>query len=268
VTTKPELLHSRRKCLVGAAAILGAPLAWTQNRTLRIVVPFPTSKERLMAESPNPFVEMSKFLAQFQVPGLDAGALNESHKKDLHALVEANRISIEGMQALAQKQLEVFQSTMTELQAMTPSLSVGTSAAPDVAKQGQAAQKVWQKAMSDMRDLAELARKSQTDALVTIAQRATQNLQDLRRLRSLDGKPAMPSVAGLPDEYLQGFMKSGEALWGAFVRQYGLDNGTIGGLPPLPLNKLSSMQNIHAGYWQQQIALWASLVARAAGHLQ
>lgn len=135
-----------------------------------------------MAESPNPFVDMSKFLAQFQVPGLDASALNESRKKDLQALVEANRIAVEGMQALARKQLEVFQSTMSELQAITPSLSAGTSAAPDVAKQGQAAQKVWQKAMTDMRELADLARKSQTDALVTIAQRATQNLQELRRL--------------------------------------------------------------------------------------
>ena len=75
----------------------------------------------------------------------------------------------------------------------------------------------------------------------------------------------MPSVDGLPDEYLQGFMKSGEALWGSFVRQFGLADGSSGGVLSLPLDKLSNVQNIHSSYWQQQIALWASMAARATG---
>ena len=135
-----------------------------------------------MAQSPTPLADLNALLGQFQVPGFDLSALNDARRKDVESLVEANRIAIEGMQALARKQVEVFQSTMSELQAIAKSEAVGQSMVPDVSKQAQVAQKVWQKAVSDMRDLAELARKSQTDALVTIAQRATQNLQELRRL--------------------------------------------------------------------------------------
>ena len=128
-----------------------------------------------MTQSPNPFEGMSKLLEHFHLPGLDIPALTEARRKDVAALVEANRIAFEGMQALAAKQVEIFQSTMAELQAALP--GTGSSGqGPDSKEQAERAQRLWQRALTDMRDMAELARKSQVDALATIGQRATQNL--------------------------------------------------------------------------------------------
>jgi polyhydroxyalkanoate synthase len=73
----------------------------------------------------------------------------------------------------------------------------------------------------------------------------------------------MPSVLGLPDEYFQGFLKSGEALWSSFVGA--LPPTGSGPVPPMPIERLKSAQDIHAQYWRQQIALWATMAARLPG---
>ena len=61
-----------------------------------------------MAEQTNPFGDLTKTLEQFKVPGVDMSALVESHKKDIEAIVEANRTAYEAMQAFAEKRTPVF----------------------------------------------------------------------------------------------------------------------------------------------------------------
>jgi phasin family protein len=122
--------------------------------------------------------EIAKTVEQFRLPGLDAGALLEGRRKDIEALAEANRIALSGMQELARKQSEILQATLQELQALVR--EVRTGLVQDPTKFGDLVQKSLQETFGNMRDLAELARKSQTEAFRVVGERMQRNIEELR----------------------------------------------------------------------------------------
>ena len=70
-----------------------------------------------MANKDMPFMDVSQLLEQFKVTGVDVGAMMEARRKDIEALVTANRQAYEGMQLLGQRQAEMLREAMAEWQA-------------------------------------------------------------------------------------------------------------------------------------------------------
>ena len=122
--------------------------------------------------------EIARTVEQFKLPGLNAGALLDGRRKDIEALAEANRIALDGVQELARKQGQVLQATLQELQTLVR--EVPASLVQDPTKVGGLVQKVLQETFGNMRDLAELARKSQTDAFQVVNKRVQHNIEELR----------------------------------------------------------------------------------------
>lgn len=135
-----------------------------------------------MANDTNLFGDMTKMIQQFKVPGLDMAPIVESRRKDMEALIEANKSAYEAMQALARKQTEILTETMQGIQDTAKGLASGGVGAPNAAKQADLVGKAYQKALADMKDLAEMVRKSQTDAMAGLTVRATQSLQEMKKL--------------------------------------------------------------------------------------
>ena len=140
-----------------------------------------TTKKMTISPDANPLGDLTKMFEQFKLPGVDMAPIIESRRKDIEALVEANKAVIESMQALARKQTEILTQTMQGLQESAKSL-VGGGAAPDVTKQAELIRQAYQKALADMKDMAEMAQKSQTDAMAAITQRATQSMAETKTL--------------------------------------------------------------------------------------
>jgi len=131
-----------------------------------------------MAEQSNPFAELTKLLEQFKVPGVDPAAIIESGRKDLEALVAANKAAYEGLQALARKQGEMLQEAMQKIQAAAQHAS-GKAAE---AKPAELAREAYRKTLADMKELADIMRKSQAEAMTRVTDRAIEHLQELRKL--------------------------------------------------------------------------------------
>jgi polyhydroxyalkanoate synthase len=66
----------------------------------------------------------------------------------------------------------------------------------------------------------------------------------------------------MPDEYVQGFIKSSQALMQSFINGHPNSGAGAAPLPGLPLAQLQ------AQYWQQQSALWLNLLSGANGAAQ
>jgi phasin family protein len=135
-----------------------------------------------MADETNPFRSMIQMLEQFKVPGIDMSSVIEGGRKDVEALLDANKSAYESLQAVARKQTEILTQAMHSLQSFAKNAAAGGAAAPDVSRQAEFARNALQKALADMTDLAEMVHKSQADAMTGISQRATQSLQDLKNL--------------------------------------------------------------------------------------
>ena len=130
----------------------------------------------------NPFGDLTKMVEQFKVPGLDMAPIIEARRKDMDALVEANKATFEAMQAIGRKQTEIMTQAMQGIQASAQGLTAGGVGSPDLAKQAELARNAYQKALADMKELADMARKSQVDAMTGITQRATQSLAEMKTL--------------------------------------------------------------------------------------
>jgi len=127
---------------------------------------------------PNPFADFTKILERFKVPGVDLSALAESGRKDMEALVEANKAAYQGLQALARKQSEMLTEAMGKIQE-------AAKRAADVApgtKTSDLARAAYHKTLADMKELADIVRASHSEALTKVTDRAIERLQELKKL--------------------------------------------------------------------------------------
>ena len=131
-----------------------------------------------MAEQPNPFADVTKIIEHFKLPGVDIPALVESGRKDMEALVEANKSAYQGLQALARKQSEMLTEAMHKIQ----EAAAHTGGKTPGAKPAQMAHEVYHKTLADMKELADIVRSSQAEAMTKVTDRAIEHLQELKKL--------------------------------------------------------------------------------------
>ena len=129
-----------------------------------------------------PFGDVRAMVEQFKLPGVDMSAIVEARRKDIEALVQANKAAYESMQALAKRQTEILTQAMQGMQEAIKGAGTGRGGVEDPAKQAELARNAYQKTLGDMTELADMARKSQSDVMAIITQRATQNMQDIKKM--------------------------------------------------------------------------------------
>jgi|HubBroStandDraft_1064217.scaffolds.fasta_scaffold496625_2 phasin family protein len=130
-----------------------------------------TAPQQLMSE-------FTKLFEQFKLPGIDLNAVLESRRKDIDALAAANRTALEGAQSLAQKQLDVLRTTIDEVQSMLKQ----SKDVPAPAAARELVSQAVQRAFTNMRELADVAYRSQSEAVAVVSRRVQENIEELKTL--------------------------------------------------------------------------------------
>lgn len=134
--------------------------------------------------------EFSKMLKQYNLQGVDMDALMASQKKNLEALTQANRVALEGLQAVAKRQAEILQETMNEASKAVDVLSKAGSPTEVAAKQAELAKDAFERALANMRELAEMVAKSNEEATSTINARISATLDEIKDMALKMKQPA------------------------------------------------------------------------------
>jgi phasin family protein len=120
-----------------------------------------------------PSFDFMKLMKDFKLPGVDLATIMEREKKNIEALTEANRVAFEGWQALVRRQTEILQDSIKR--------AADTARGEDAgAKRTDLAAHAFETALSNMRELAEMAVKSQQESFEIIRKRVEENLATLR----------------------------------------------------------------------------------------
>ena len=130
----------------------------------------PTEKS---AAGETPVFDFTKLMSQFRLPGVDFAALVDRERKNIEALAKANRIAFEGWQRLVRRQAEMLQETMKKVVADASQEDAKKKRA-DLAKEG------FEKALANMRELAEITTQSQKEAFDVVRKRIEENVEDIR----------------------------------------------------------------------------------------
>ena len=119
--------------------------------------------------------QIKAFGARLGLPKIDVDKLVEMNRKNFEALMRSASVAGEGAKALAEKQREIVQAAFNETSAMVKDFRPTGSPQEIVAKQSEYAKKAFEVAMQNMRDLAELATKTTSEAAGIVRERVHDN---------------------------------------------------------------------------------------------
>lgn len=139
--------------------------------------PFDAEKMSEMFKMP----DMTKMFDGMKMPGLDMQSMMDSQKKNMEALVAANQAAMAGYQDFMKKQMAIFEETMTSAQAQVANM--GDAMGPDgAAKQAELYKVAFEKALANMTDLAEAAKKANEEAFAIVSARVKESIAELQAM--------------------------------------------------------------------------------------
>jgi phasin family protein len=130
---------------------------------------------------PNPFdFDVTKMFADFRFRPFDVEAVWAAQRRNIEALSQANKLAVEGAQALAQRQLELTRQAFEGFSMLLRDLTQPASTEDRIAKNTEYAKQMLEKGISHGREVAALAAKTGTDAAEVLHRRASEGLDEIR----------------------------------------------------------------------------------------
>ncbi len=117
---------------------------------------------------------------QMKLPQIDFEALTTAHRKNIEAISKSAAALSEGGRSIAAKQQEIAANVMRETQALIADFKPQGSPQDILAKQAELSRRVFEAAVANMRDIAELIQKSGTAASAIIMERMKESVAEAR----------------------------------------------------------------------------------------
>ena len=128
-------------------------------------------------------VDPMKMFKDMKFPVMpDMEALLGAYRKNIEVFSAANRVALEGAQAVAKRHMEIMQQTMAELsetiQAMGSPEAPGTKAA----RQAELLKRAYERAVTNTRELSELIQQSNGEAIGLLNHRFGEAMDEVKLL--------------------------------------------------------------------------------------
>jgi phasin family protein len=120
-----------------------------------------------------------KLFESMKVPGVDWQAILESQSKNIAALAEANRRAAQGVEAMTRRQLELVQQAMADA-VLAARQSMPSDPREAMARQTEVAKAAFEKAVGNMREMADMMQKSNREAFDAVSQRVSAGLTEIK----------------------------------------------------------------------------------------
>jgi phasin family protein len=156
-----------------------------------------------MSKKATSLPDFSEMFRQFSAPGFDMDALMAAQRRNFEAITEANQIAARGMIEVVKRQNEILQDSMSEWQenlqrAMSGKLEF------DSEQQSDQLRDAIEHAVANMRELAELSGKHQSESFAVMYRLVQDNMAEITELlgqarsgaTSAEGDKARPKTGG------------------------------------------------------------------------
>jgi phasin family protein len=122
--------------------------------------------------------DVTKIMADFRFRPIDMEALMASQRRNIEALSQANQLAVEGMQAVAKRQIEIARQAIENVSALLRDLAQPASTEDRITKNTEYAKQMLEKSVSHGREITMLATKAGTEAADVLRKRATEGLDE------------------------------------------------------------------------------------------
>ncbi|MBV8778972.1 MAG: phasin family protein [Alphaproteobacteria bacterium] len=124
--------------------------------------------------------DLTKIFADLRLRPLDVEAVWAAQRRNIEAFSQANQVAVEGVHAVAKRQIELTQQTLEDLSSWVREMAQPVSAEDRIAKQTEYTKKMIDKGLAHGREVAALAAKAGAEASEVLQRRTTEGLDELR----------------------------------------------------------------------------------------
>ncbi|MCD8562579.1 MAG: TIGR01841 family phasin [Alphaproteobacteria bacterium] len=139
-----------------------------------------------MAKNDNVFTQFfsnndfSKLYEQFQVAPFDLKAVMEAQRKNVQAFADAQQVAMESLQALAQRQTEIISQLVEDHSQVAKELMGEGSPESKIAKNADLFKRIYERTVSNLRELSDMVNKSNVEASNIINKRVSAGMSELK----------------------------------------------------------------------------------------
>ncbi|MDB5371196.1 MAG: phasin [Roseomonas sp.] len=137
---------------------------------------------------PSTEMDMMRLLSDFRLPAMpDVESLAAAQRRNFEALSAANRIALEGAQAVARRHMEILQQSMAELTEAVRNASGGGTPQDKAAGQAEMLKATYGRAVANMQEIADLIQKSNGEAVGLLNRRFAEAMDEVKSLVAKSG---------------------------------------------------------------------------------
>ncbi|HWB50736.1 MAG TPA: TIGR01841 family phasin [Stellaceae bacterium] len=135
-----------------------------------------------MPDARTPFFDfdVTKMFADFRFRPLDVEAVWAAQRRNIEALSQANQLAVEGVHAMAKRQIEMTQQTLEDFSTLWREMAQPVSTEDRIAKHTEFTKKMIDKGLNHGREVAALAAKAGTEATEVLQRRTAESLDEMK----------------------------------------------------------------------------------------
>lgn len=131
---------------------------------------------------------MDKVMADMKMDGVMS-----AHQRNIEVVTQANRLAVEGARAIMQRQMEIIRQGMEDASAIATQMSAATTPGERVAQQTEVAKDIYERTVSNLKELSEMASKSNGEVADLLNARFSEVLDEVKAMAE-----KMPEVPAFP----------------------------------------------------------------------
>ncbi len=130
------------------------------------------------------------FSKNFAMPAFpfDVKTLMEAQRRNIQAMTEAQQLAMEGWQAVAQRQSEIVSQLFQDNSAMAKEIIGESTPENKVSRQADMFKKVYEKSVTNFREISEMLSRSNSEASEIINKRVTATMNEIKTSLEKAGK--------------------------------------------------------------------------------
>ena len=122
--------------------------------------------------------DFSKVWADVKMPAFDVDALIAAQQKNIEAMNMANKTAVDGWQAFAKKQAELWQTAVEDTGALAQDVAAAKEPADKIAKQAEFAKSSIEAGISNAREAQEMAAKTTNKTVDIVSKRWVESVEE------------------------------------------------------------------------------------------
>ncbi|HVZ07428.1 phasin family protein [Rhodopila sp.] len=129
------------------------------------------------------FGDFTKIFADLKFPAMpDMDAFVAASRRNIETLTAANKVALEGAQAVARRHMEIVQQSMSDISDAVRSFAVSESPQARASRQAELLKQAYERSVANIKELSDIIQKSNEEALQLLHHRFTEAMDEVKSL--------------------------------------------------------------------------------------